>query len=308
MTARPKARAPARRRQPRPRRRTSRGGDLRVRRRRHYLDRLQSRARSAPADSGPGRSSANRRASRSIPTPAISTSPPATATCRTSAQVRALRTVRRRRPRSPGSGPRGPPALRSRGAPAPRLLPRRGLEPGGASASVVVQRGGCGSSFDGKLTPHALPRHGTAPVGIAVDARIARTGGGDAAAAAADRDRDQPQRAFQRRGPAGLPDRRDIQPSTTAGARAACGGSLVGEGHFSANVKLPQQSPFPSSGKVLAFNGRLHGKPAILAHIYGTRAGADLLRAALPDPRVATAPTAPSSKPRCPTRPATGGT
>jgi hypothetical protein len=140
----------------------------------------------------------------------------------------------------------------------------------GASASVVVQRRGVRVSFDGELTPHALPRHGMGPVGIAVDAKIAATGGGD-----------PPQLrrisiAINRNGQfssQGLPSCRldQIQPSTTAGALAACGGSLVGEGHFSANVKLPQQSPFPSEGKVLAFNGRLHGKPAILAHIYGTQ-------------------------------------
>jgi hypothetical protein len=43
-----------------------------------------------------------------------------------------------------------------------------------------------------------------------------------------------------------------------------------GTGAFAADVKLPEQSPFPSEGKMLAFNGRLRGQPAILAHIYGT--------------------------------------
>ena len=51
---------------------------------------------------------------------------------------------------------------------------------------------------------------------------------------------------------------------------AACAPALVGKGTFSANVRLPEQSPFPSNGKVLAFNGKLNGRPAILAHIYGT--------------------------------------
>jgi DNA-binding beta-propeller fold protein YncE len=139
----------------------------------------------------------------------------------------------------------------------------------GASASVVEQRRGVRVGFDGKLTPHVLPRHGMAPVGIVVDARISATGG-----------EDPPQLrritiAINRNGhftSAGLPVCRvdQIQPSTTDGALAACRGSLVGEGSFSANVKLPQQSPFPSAGKVLAFNGRVNGKPAILAHIYGT--------------------------------------
>lgn len=139
----------------------------------------------------------------------------------------------------------------------------------GASASVVEQRRGVRVSFDGKLTPHALPRHGTAPVGIAIEAKIGATGG-----------EDPPQLrritiAINRNGhfnSKGLPVCREdqIQPSTTENALAACRRSLVGEGQFSANVKLPQQSPFPSNGKVLAFNGRINGRPAILAHIYGT--------------------------------------
>lgn len=139
-----------------------------------------------------------------------------------------------------------------------------------ATTSVAVQRGPVRVSVDGKLTPHALPRHGAAPVGIAVSARIVGTGKGA-----------PPQLrriaiAINRNGhftPAGLPLCRvhEIQPSTTAGALAACRGALVGEGHFAANVKLPEQSPFPSQGKVVAFNGRVHGKPAILAHIYGTQ-------------------------------------
>ncbi len=62
-----------------------------------------------------------------------------------------------------------------------------------------------------------------------------------------------------------------INPSTTQEALLACEPSLVGEGHFSANVQFPEQSPFPSEGKVLAFNGVLRGKPAIFAHIYGTK-------------------------------------
>jgi hypothetical protein len=146
------------------------------------------------------------------------------------------------------------------------------LRPGatdGASASVVERRRGVSVSFDGKLTPHVLPRHGTAPVGIVVDASISATGGDD-----------PPQLrrisiAINRNGhftSQGLPACRidQIQPATTENALAACRRSLVGEGHFSANVKLPQQSPFPSSGKVLAFNGKVNGSPAILAHIYGT--------------------------------------
>jgi DNA-binding beta-propeller fold protein YncE len=138
-----------------------------------------------------------------------------------------------------------------------------------ASPSVAVQRGPVRVSVEGKLTPHTLPRRGAAPVGISIAARIDSTGKGS-----------PPQLRriaieINRNGhfdTSGLPScsESQIQPSTTEGALSACRRALVGEGHFSANIKLPEQSPFPSQGKILAFNGRVHGKPAILAHIYGT--------------------------------------
>jgi hypothetical protein len=138
-----------------------------------------------------------------------------------------------------------------------------------ASSSEVVQRGKLRVSFDGNLTPQTLPRHGSAPVKVSVAAKISSTDDGP-----------PPQLrqiaiAINRNGhftPKGLPvcNLRDIQPATTANALKACRGALVGEGTFSAKVLLAQQAPFPSDGKVYAFNGVLHGKPAILAHVYGT--------------------------------------
>ena len=139
----------------------------------------------------------------------------------------------------------------------------------GLTEAEVVQRGQLRVSFDGRLTPRALPRQGAAPVRVAVDAKFAATDGGTPPqlrqiAIAINR--------YGRFSPQGLPicRLREIQPSTTANALAACRSSLVGEGRFSAKVLLGQQSPFPADGKVLAFNGVLHGRPAILAHVYGT--------------------------------------
>jgi hypothetical protein len=62
----------------------------------------------------------------------------------------------------------------------------------------------------------------------------------------------------------------DIQPTTDSDALTACGRSLVGEGEFSAQVGFTGQAPYPSKGKILAFNGTYEGRPAILAHIYGS--------------------------------------
>lgn len=124
-------------------------------------------------------------------------------------------------------------------------------------------------SVDGKLLPKKLPRHGTAPVAVSVSGRI------DSKPSSPPPQLKKLTIAINRHGhlsSRGLPRCRigHIDPSTTSEAMATCGSALVGEGTFSANVRLPEQSPFPSNGKVLAFNGKLNGRPAIFAHIYGT--------------------------------------
>ena len=71
---------------------------------------------------------------------------------------------------------------------------------------------------------------------------------------------------------AGLPacSLEEIQPSTTENAMRACGPSRVGVGSFTANVAISGQAPFPSTGKMVAFNGTEGGRPVIFAHVYGT--------------------------------------
>lgn len=150
--------------------------------------------------------------------------------------------------------------------PAPVVNPKRSST---ARASNVVQHGKVRVAVDADISPRALPRQGTAPIHFSLDARISSTDGSV-----------PPQLRtisveINRNGhldPTGLPicSIADIQPATTEGALAACRDSLVGEGSFAAKVLIASQAPFPSSGKILAFNGRWHGRPAILAHIYGT--------------------------------------
>ena len=139
----------------------------------------------------------------------------------------------------------------------------------GASATVT-QQGTLRVKFAGKLSPSRLPRTGLAPVAVSLSGDISTT------------DHSTPPQlqeitmAINRHGrlnPTGLPrcHFHQIQPASTGEARAACADSLVGTGSFQANVVLPDQSPFPSDGRVLAFNGVLHGRPVIYAHIYGTK-------------------------------------
>jgi hypothetical protein len=70
----------------------------------------------------------------------------------------------------------------------------------------------------------------------------------------------------------GLPtcDSGQLESTSSEIAMARCHRALVGRGRFGANVELPNAAPFPVEGRMLAFNGRARGKPAILLHIHGS--------------------------------------
>lgn len=134
----------------------------------------------------------------------------------------------------------------------------------------TAQKGSLRVAFDGSLNPQKLPRSGGAPVTVTVAGRISSS-----------EDAKVPQlrrvsiaiNRFGRLSSRGLPSctEKQIQPATTVEALKACGSALVGEGSFASNVLLPAQAPFPSLGKVVAFNGTYRGHQAILAHVYGTQ-------------------------------------
>jgi hypothetical protein len=137
------------------------------------------------------------------------------------------------------------------------------------AAAEVTQEGNLRVSFEGGIFPHALPRQGVAPVQVTLSGEIKTTDG-----------LPPPQLrtislAINRNGKLdyrGLPacHYHQIQPASTREAIETCPDSVIGKGDFKANVVLPEQSPFPSSGRVIAFNGTLHGRHVVFAHIYGT--------------------------------------
>lgn len=71
---------------------------------------------------------------------------------------------------------------------------------------------------------------------------------------------------------AGLPACRPslLESTDSATALSRCRGALVGRGDFYANVEFPDRPPFPVHGRMLAFNGRFGGRPAVLLHVYGS--------------------------------------
>lgn len=124
-------------------------------------------------------------------------------------------------------------------------------------------------SFGGGFTPHSLPRDRDVPVTVKLDVSIKTVDGTR-----------PPQlrrislavNRYGRLTTRGLPTCRPalLESTDPRTALARCRPALVGRGHFIANVEFPNRAPFPVNGKMLAFNGRAHGRPAILLHIHGS--------------------------------------
>lgn len=123
--------------------------------------------------------------------------------------------------------------------------------------------------FGGGFAPHLLPRDRDVPVTVNLDTAIETSDGSR-----------PPQLrrisfGVNRYGhitTTGLPKCRAAQLESTSSstALARCRGSLVGHGGFDADVAFPDREPFPVHGRMLAFNGVAHGRPAILLHVYGS--------------------------------------
>lgn len=133
----------------------------------------------------------------------------------------------------------------------------------------LVERGDLFVRFDGGISPTALPRHVNAPISVRVDGTVRTLSG----------ERPPALRwiaiAINRGGrieTRGLPQcrRSQIESVSSAQALAVCGSALVGRGRYAAGVAFPEQATFPLRGRILAFNARIDGRRAILAHVYGT--------------------------------------
>lgn len=131
----------------------------------------------------------------------------------------------------------------------------------------LIAHGDLFVKFSGGIAPDALPRHARAPISVSVTGTV-RTLSGERPPALR-----RIAISLNRGGrldARGLPvcRRQDIEPSSTSEAMRICGPALVGGGSYDADVAFPEQSAFPSHGRIVAFNAVVDGERAILAHVY----------------------------------------
>lgn len=134
-----------------------------------------------------------------------------------------------------------------------------------ASQAETLQKGNVRVKFDADFSPHALPRRDAAPVKIEIEGGIATTDGSHPPPL------QWLEVELNRKGElsaVGLPvcSAPLLQSTTTEQALSRCGSAMVGKGSFDAAVAL--SGDIPASGRIVAFNSRLHGKPALLLHFF----------------------------------------
>jgi hypothetical protein len=145
---------------------------------------------------------------------------------------------------------------------------------GGLGAGLAqgerTQQGNLIVSLDGGLAPLALPRDRPAPVSVRLDGGL-QTADGELLPRVTRVELGLPgQGVLSTRG---LPtcSQRRLRNTTSAEARRACGGALVGGGQLEADVLLPNQQPFQIHADLLAFNGRVDGTRAVILHAFAAK-------------------------------------
>lgn len=135
----------------------------------------------------------------------------------------------------------------------------------GASQADVYQQGNVRVTFKAGFDPHALPRQAVAPIEVEISGAIATTDGSHP----------PPLRWLEvelnrhgRLTTAGLPacSAAILQSTTTEQALSRCGSAVVGRGDFKAEVSLG--GDVPAAGRIVAFNSRIAGRPALMLHFF----------------------------------------
>jgi len=137
---------------------------------------------------------------------------------------------------------------------------------GGAAQGEQAKNGNLVASFHGGIAPVRLPRTEAAPVSVQMGGKIKTT------------DRSTPPKLerivleinangkIDTVGLATCPLHK-LGSISSAGARKACAGAMIGHGNVTSRVSLPGQGAFATNGTLLAFNGRYKGHRAVFAQV-----------------------------------------
>jgi hypothetical protein len=133
--------------------------------------------------------------------------------------------------------------------------------------AAVIQEGNLRITITSQVQPYKLPRDKPAPIAVFVAGHLQAPHGGIPS---------QLQRMtikVNRHGllqSKGLPvcQLGQIQPASTERALANCGDAVIGSGQFWAHIVFPDQGVYGTHGRLLIFNGREHGHPVLLTHIF----------------------------------------
>jgi hypothetical protein len=139
----------------------------------------------------------------------------------------------------------------------------------GLASGERAQHGNLIVSLDGSFSPLTLPRDRPAPVSVNLDAGL-RTADGTPLPRVTKVELGIPGQGLIKT--QGLPTcaPRTIRNATSAKALSVCRPALVGRGRMLAQILLPHQEAFEVHATLLAFNGRVRGRRAVILHAEST--------------------------------------
>jgi hypothetical protein len=168
-----------------------------------------------------------------------------------------------------GPPPPSPPPSTQVAAP-PAAAPWRARARAKGAGPTLTQKGNLRVALSGRLAPNTLPRSGEAPVAVSLGGQISTTDGSELPQLRSLRIEFNRGGRLEYRGLPVCP-LQQIQVASTDRALSACRDALVGTGSFEANIVLSGQAPYPTTGRLLIFNGRRGGKPVLYGHIYASK-------------------------------------
>lgn len=136
------------------------------------------------------------------------------------------------------------------------------------AAREVVCIGNLCLADNGGISPSTLPKHDPAPITARLEGKIGSTDGSHPPAL---RSIDVDVERTIGVDAVGLPVCREgqIEARTSAAARSACRGAIIGSGAAEVEVAFLEQTPFSATGPVTLFNGGVHGSTTtVLVHAY----------------------------------------